>query len=239
MDRKVVEGILSGATTEEIAKQIADPSLGRKMRNIAQTQARTFTAQTAENVRRRFYEANAEALADLQWEWVAVLDSAVCPICAPRDGQIKDELDDWSPFPPVHWNCRCQVFPFDEEEEETERRAQKLEDKEPTYKGKRWKQLTETEKRAASRKGIYATKKKVKGEKFYRRAFTIERAGREETYRRGLSEAVQRPKPSAVFRRWQGLGTRRAEKFMDYIDKGASPKAALNRLVDGDEFVKL
>ena len=42
--------------------------------------------------------------------WNTQRDERVCPICAPRDGQLY-QITDLGQFPPAHQNCRCWVEP--------------------------------------------------------------------------------------------------------------------------------
>jgi len=56
--------------------------------------------------------ANAQpAGRGVMWEWVAVLDPATCPICAPLGGQVRSSRNGFGYMPPVHPNCRCVLLP--------------------------------------------------------------------------------------------------------------------------------
>lgn len=48
---------------------------------------------------------------DIEWEWIAVLDPATCPICAPLGGQVRSSRNGFGYMPPVHPNCRCVLLP--------------------------------------------------------------------------------------------------------------------------------
>jgi hypothetical protein len=47
----------------------------------------------------------------IEWEWIAVLDPATCPICAPLGGQRRSSRNGFGVTPPVHPNCRCVLLP--------------------------------------------------------------------------------------------------------------------------------
>ncbi len=114
----VTKGILDGSPTPDIADGIAQiiqrqgqeyinaagPTAARRIQADAKAIARTAVQDANHQVHEEVWKANEEALTDLEWEWVAVLDARVCPICAPLDGQRWPKRSD-APNWPAHVNC--------------------------------------------------------------------------------------------------------------------------------------
>ena len=166
----VTKGILDAAPTEEIAEGIvqiirrqgieyistAGPTAGRTIESDAKAIARTAVQDANRQVHEQVWKANEDALSDLEWEWVAVLDSRTCPICAPLDGKRwkkGTDADQW----PAHVNCRCQVVAVNPDAAADVRTGIVIGEKPFSPK----------------KEGTYKTKVKVKGKKYFRQARSI------------------------------------------------------------------
>ena len=153
INTRVQRGILEGLTTADIAKDVQQISPG-VLRRQADAIARTSVQSYNTAINNEVWTDNYEQAGIDGWEWVAVLDSRACQVCAPLDGQIKKKRSDF-PTPPVHVSCRCQVMPWWEDEDVLERSGQVI--SETPYKGDR----------------AYKTKVKVDGELYYRKAVNV------------------------------------------------------------------
>ena len=229
INRKVVNGIITGQTTQEIADAIAivyarqgveyvsttGPTAARQLRAEARAVARTAIQDANRQIHDEVYRANAEALADLEWEWVAVLDSRTCPTCAPLDGKRWPNRSD-APTWPVHVNCRCQVIAVDPDEAASVRAGQAVYNN-PT-----------------SGEGSYKTKVKVKGDNLYRKSIQVRpgKDGRPPNYADFLAGSNQ--KTQQMFFGGGNAGSVRANKFRKAIERGTSPDKALVDLINTD-----
>jgi SPP1 gp7 family putative phage head morphogenesis protein len=248
INRKVVNGIITGQTTQEIADAIAivyarqgveyvsttGPTAARQLRAEARAVARTAIQDANRQIHNEVYRANAEALADLEWEWVAVLDSRTCPTCAPLDGKRWPNRSD-APTWPVHVNCRCQVIAVDPDEAASVRGGQAVSPEPFTYKGKTWDEMSKDEKREASKNaGIYGSKVKVKGDNLYRKSIQVRpgKDGRPPNYADFLATSNQ--KTQQMFFGGGNAGSVRANKFRKAIERGTSPDKALVDLINTD-----
>jgi len=198
--------------------------------------ARTAVQDANRQVHEEVYKANADQLSDLQWEWVAVLDSRTCPTCAPLDGKRWDKRRD-APRWPAHVNCRCQVVAVDPDEAADVRSGQNVNPEPLTWKGKTWDQMNEAEKVEASKAGIYATKTKVKGESLHRKAVDVKpgKDGQAPTYADFLAQSNQ--KTQQMFFGGGNAGSVRAESFRNAVKGGTSPEKALRDLINTSKGV--
>jgi len=98
------EAILLGKSNQQLTQDIMDiiPTQKRK----AETLARTITNHTANTARNETMKENADVLDG--YKWLATLDSRTSLVCASRDG-IVYPVDDRSPKPPAHFNCRSTI----------------------------------------------------------------------------------------------------------------------------------
>lgn len=98
------EAILLGKSNQQLTQDIMDiiPTQKRK----AETLARTITNHTANVSRNETMKENADVLDG--YKWLATLDSRTSLVCASRDG-IVYPVDDNSPKPPAHFNCRSTI----------------------------------------------------------------------------------------------------------------------------------
>jgi len=246
INRRVISGILKGSPTPEIADEIAmiylrnakeyislgGPSAAREIRANMNAIARTAVQDANRQVHEEVYKANAEALSDLQWEWVAVLDSRTCPTCAPLDGRREDNRKDL-PTWPRHINCRCMVVAVDPDEEADVRSGQIVSSEPFTYKGKTLDEMTKAERKEALGKGrLYATEAKVNGTKLNRKAVDVKpgKDGKPPTYADFLAQSNQ--KTQQMFFGGGAAGAERAKAFQRAIDRGSSPEKALRDLID-------
>jgi len=237
IDRIVQTGILQGASTDAIAKQISkEATLGgllkttkgsaadvikKQARTIARTAVQSFNTQVTERV---WAAQDDEVFEGLVYEWTSALDARVCPTCGPLDGQKKKERQDLPPVP-IHPNCRCQVVISDPDEDDDVRTGIQLSQTKPTGKG------------------AYASKVKVYGKSFYRKAVEIKKPGA--TYADYLADLAQKDTKNSrltlaeyfggIGKAGQGestLGVQRADWFRKAVtEKKVRPDKALQALV--------
>jgi len=237
IDRVVQTGILQGASTEAIAKEISEEaSLGGLLKTtkgtaagsikaqantIARTAVQSFNTQVTQRV---WAAQDDEVFEGLVYEWTAALDARVCPTCGPLDGRKEDERRDLPPVP-IHPNCRCQVVLSDPDDDDDVRTGIQLSREKPTGPG------------------AYASKVKVDGKSFYRKAVEIKKPGA--TYADYLADlATKDTKNSRLTlaeyfggagKAGQGestLGVARADWFRKAVtEKNVRPDKALQALV--------
>lgn len=117
-------GLLSGQTTQEIARkligtlvlgqrgsinQIADRggNITKATNRQILTLVRTSVHQIANAASQQVYQANQDITQ--KYQYVATLDSRTTPICRSLDGKIFDYGK--GPLPPLHFNCRSTTIP--------------------------------------------------------------------------------------------------------------------------------
>lgn len=248
VDQTVRKGILLGTPTSEIADEIAiamvrngnealsfsGPTAARTIRSQAKALARTTVQQYNADIQRAVRDQNRQALdeAGIVYEWVAVLDSKTCPVCAPLDGQRRKTEGGFPVQPEVHINCRCGIIAVDPEDEGGIRTGQQVSPEPFTYKGKTLDELTGDERRAALGSGLYASKAKVKGDKLFRRAKPI-RPGADgrTTYADYIAQSDR--KTQQMFFGGGNAGSIRAERFRQLVEQTGDPQKALGQLING------
>jgi len=137
IDRLVMQGILAGTDTEEIAQNLIFDSIrgglslgssAKSLKSSAVTVVRTAIADGLHRAHEEFWDANDD------WEWTdplsgekrsgkviqgwifdATTDSRACPDCAMQDQKYAPERDGL-PAPPLHPRCRCSRRPVTETE---------------------------------------------------------------------------------------------------------------------------
>lgn len=248
VDQTVRKGILLGTPTNEIADEIAiamvrngnqvlsfsGPTAARTIRNQAKALARTTVQQYNSDIQRAVRDQNRQALdeAGIVYEWVAVLDSRTCPVCAPLDGQRRRKESGFAVQPAVHINCRCGIIAVDPEDPAGIRTGQQVSPEPFTYKGKTLDELTGEERRAALGSGLYASKAKVKGDKLFRRARPIRPgANGRTTYADYISQSDR--KTQQMFFGGGNAGSIRAERFRKLVEETGDPQKALGQLING------
>ena len=226
----VTRGIFEATSTDDIANGIVQiiqrqgveyvntmgPTAARKIQSDAKAIARTAIQDANRQVHEVVWDANADALEGLKWEWVAALDSRTCPICAPLDGQRWDSMEEAGNWP-AHVNCRCRVVAVDPEDAADVRSGIAIRD---PKKGKPF-----------SGDRAYATKVKVDGKKFYRKSIDIKPVkGSQVTYGDYLHSSNE-------LSREKFFGSKaKAQRFMDLVDKRSmEPRAALMNVIDGSK----
>lgn len=237
IDRVVQTGILQGASTEAIAKQISqEASLGGLLKTtkgtaagsikaqantIARTAVQSFNTQVTQRV---WAAQDEEVFEGLVYEWTAALDARVCPTCGPLDGRKEKERRDLPPVP-IHPNCRCQVVLSDPDDDDDVRTGIQLSREKPTGLG------------------AYASKVKVDGKSFYRKAVEIKKPGA--TYADYLADLAKKDTKNSRLtlaeyfggagRAGQGestIGVARADWFRKAVtEKNVRPDKALLALV--------
>ena len=213
IDRIVTGGIIRGEETKVIAAKMI-PQLNKQMASQAMALARTAIQDYNRQVKEAVWNANEDSFArlGLKYEWVAALDSRTCPTCAPLDGDVRDKKTDF-PSTPVHVNCRCQVVLVDPEDPGKIRYGQQAYDQQPTGKG------------------VYKTKKKVKGEELFRKNVEVKTVdGKSPRYADFLANSNRTTQ--AMFFGGGNPGAVRAERFRRMIKNGRSPQDALKDLTN-------
>ena len=208
----VTGGIIRGEETKVIAAKLI-PQLNKQMASQALAISRTAIQDYNRQVKEEVWNANRDAFArlGLKYEWVAALDSRTCPTCAPLDGEVKDKKSDF-PATPVHVNCRCQVVLVDPEDPGRVRYGQEVKVQKPTGEG------------------AYKTKKKVKGESFYRKNREVQTIdGKSPRYADFLATADR--KTQQMFFGGGNAGSIRAEQFRQSL-KTKNPQEALIALTN-------
>ena len=207
---EVQRGIIEGTLTEDIARTIAGPNAERRIRGQARAVARTAIQDYNRQVHEEVWDANAEALEGLEYEYVAALDSRTCPTCAPQDGKQEPRRSDFDIQPPVHVNCRCRLVLVDPEDPDDIRNGIQLKADKPTGQG------------------AYKTKVKVKGKKFYRQAEPV-KGDTYADYLAGSDRLTQ-----VQFFGGGPIGRDRAQWFRTVVkDKKLTPEKALQKLLTG------
>jgi hypothetical protein len=137
IDRLVMQGILEGRLTEDIAQDLIFDSIkgglslgqsAKSLKTSAVTVVRTAIADGLNRAHEQFWDANDS------WEWTdpvtgeehsgkiiqgwifdAITDSRACPDCSMLDQKYAPRRDDL-PAPPLHPRCRCIRRPISETE---------------------------------------------------------------------------------------------------------------------------
>ena len=210
---EVRKGIIDGTVTNKIADNIA-PNAERRIRSMARAVSRTAVQDYNRQVHQQVWDANADALEGLEYEFVAALDSRTCPTCAPQDGKQFPRRDQFDIQPPVHVNCRCRLVLTDPEDEDDIRNGIQLS---PVKPG---------EKKPPS-SDYYATKVKVKGKEFWRKSVTSE-GNVYADYLANSNTVTQ-----AQFFGGGQLGSDRAGWFSEAVKKNIPPERALQKMLVG------
>ena len=106
VDRLLTQGMITGETYEELAKQLTDQFALKEYEaaRIIRTEATRVASMS---------EAAAYRTAGLEeYEILVTLDERTCNICGPMDGHVE-RVDDMEPgvtAPPFHPNCRCTTI---------------------------------------------------------------------------------------------------------------------------------
>lgn len=230
VDTRVRKGIIQGWTTEEIADLIAVDATAngvkginlnagetsKSIRSQAMAIARTGTQDMARQVKEEVYEANAEALEEMVWEWTTALDSRTCPTCMPLDGRRWGRYEKGRPKWPLHPNCRCQAVLIDPEDpywNQNEKVGQQIRPKED-----------------GPYKDGYKTPIKINGKEFYRKAVTF-------------TSDTPPPRYSDLLARWatgsntslvEAMGPTRAAYFKREFDRfNRDPQQILESMLTG------
>ena len=102
--RIIKEGVLNGLTTPNIVNSLQQMSGIQKRQ--ASTLARTIINHVSVQAREVVMNENKDLID--RYKWVATLDSRTSLICASRDQQIYENIDE-NPKPPAHFNCRSTI----------------------------------------------------------------------------------------------------------------------------------
>jgi SPP1 gp7 family putative phage head morphogenesis protein len=100
----VRQGVIAQQTSQAISAAIM--ALGGVQKRQAATLTRTITNHVATQTRRAFMAQNKEYIS--KYKWIATLDDRTSLVCASRDQQVYDDIDE-NPKPPAHYNCRSTI----------------------------------------------------------------------------------------------------------------------------------
>ena len=242
INKAVTRGIFEGKSTQAIAESLIPEDVraglggftlrgdseGAKIYRQAQQMAKSAIQQQNIDLNQQLWEQNKEALEGygLVWEWVATLDSRVCPICSPLDGRREEDQSGFGVLPLVHIGCRCQVIQVRPDDEPRTRNGQEISDKPFKYKGKTLDQMNKAERQEAlSTGGLYASKIRINGKMYYRRSISTKGDG----YAGWLAETNDATKH-------QFFGSRKRVKyFNDQLAKGRNPREIFNEMLKGEK----
>ena len=240
INKAVTQGIFEGKSTQAIAESLIPEDVraglggftlrgdseGAKIYRQAQQMAKSAIQQQNINLNQQLWEQNKEALEGygLVWEWVATLDSKICPTCSPLEGRREQNQSDFGVLPLVHIGCRCQVIQVRPGDEPKVRNGQEISDKPFKYKGKTLDQMNGAERQEAlSTGGLYASKVRINGKMYYRRSISTSKDG----YAGWLAETNDATKH-------QFFGSRkRVQYFNGQLAKGRNPRDVLNEMLKG------
>lgn len=254
VDTRVRKGMIQGWPTQDIADLMAtdvisrgvpgvnlNAEAARTIRSQSMAIARTATQDMARQVKTEVYDANADAMEGMEWQWTTALDSRTCEVCGVLDGKREKEqkaLPDW----PLHPNCRCQSVPIDPEDpfwNNSEVTAQVISDVPFKFNGKPVPSLRGAEREAARKAGYYQSKVKVKGKTYYRKAETV-KAGEPPTgYSDVLAKWAKEPtapghETSLVQAMGGGpIGEKRANWFKKQYSPKKDPQQILQAMLTG------
>jgi len=236
IDNKVKQGMLAGVETKQIANSIASlmktPD-GRRILKLkkgtvahevnawASAIARSGIQDMNRQVSEQVWDANPVG-SDLAYEWVSALDSRTCPTCGPLDANVRPNraaFPDW----PIHFNCRCSVVLIDPDKREDVRTG--IEVALPGPKGGRPPGFEK------GKKGVYASKVRIKGKDHYRRTKQIKATPgqRRVTYGDYLAQSDRRTQ--AAFYGAGNAGSIRADNFRKWINAGKTPAEAMQKTI--------
>lgn len=119
--RQIQIGMAQGETIDELVRRVRGRAVGRgrQMQFVggvmqtttrqAEAIVRTAVQQVANVAHFRTYEANQDITQSFRY--TSAIDSRVCPICRPLDGQEFRYDDEQAPRPIRHVSCRCVAVP--------------------------------------------------------------------------------------------------------------------------------
>ena len=246
IDTRVRGGIISGATTEEIAELMAKDvekagipgvrigDAGKQIRSQATAVARTATQDMARQVKEQVYEDNKEATEGMVWMWTTALDSKTCQTCAPLDQERWDQGDSGRPSWPLHPNCRCQTVLIDPEDDfwnQTSVNAQQVKPAE-VWKKKKDGKMGWVKTEPYKDKGAYKTPVVIDGKKYWRTSVTV-------------TSDKPPTRLADVYARWAtdsnasleaAMGPRRAAFFKKQFNEfNRDPEQILNAMLTGNK----
>ena len=240
VDRKVMAGLTFGKTTAEIANDIVkiQTRQGRVTAIIGGTaagQVESYAQSVIRNVVESMTEEEMErAVAGLDmneegqaWEYIALLDSNTCATCAWWDGEVERDKTRL-PRLPMHDNCQCSIVPVELSDPDSARPSLQLD---PDGLGQRKKPPPlDPAEGADTRKGDISRKEHAP---YTKTRFVIaDRPGNRPRYADYLVQT--NPYDRAMFFGGGNAGQVRAQRFMELVEQGNSPKRALKLLINGD-----
>lgn len=118
--REVRQGVLDGATQEQIVARIIgrgdEPGIMQQARRNVRALVHSSVMTAANRARLETYRKNMRHAAGVRW--LSTLDSHTCMQCAALDGQAWDfdgepigETEIAFTMPPAHFSCRCVLTP--------------------------------------------------------------------------------------------------------------------------------
>lgn len=103
MREALIEGILTGKNTDDIARDVMNVS--DKSQWVSKAFARTALTEVSNEAEKKTLEESGLK----RYRYLATLDERTCPVCGRLDGRVfnLDDAQKGVNFPPMHRNCRC------------------------------------------------------------------------------------------------------------------------------------
>jgi len=109
----IKDGMFRGLSIPDMVTQLegSDIFTGTisQIRNEAAKYVRTAVQHVSSHARQATYQENEDIIKGYQV--VGTLDTRICEICVPKDGEVITDIEDFSLMPPFHFNCRCSTVP--------------------------------------------------------------------------------------------------------------------------------
>lgn len=103
MREALIEGILTGKNTDDIARDVR--TVSGKAQWVSKAFARTALTEVSNEAEKKTLEESGFK----RYRYLATLDERTCPVCGRLDGRVfnLDDAQKGVNFPPMHRNCRC------------------------------------------------------------------------------------------------------------------------------------
>ena len=114
LEKVLRTGFLLGQSNQEIMRQFGPLGDGRKGWAMTEAVVRTGMSEASQAAHDAFFDANEDLLPKVpdgyRWEWDALNDTRLCPLCAPLGGRRYKTRKEMPEKP--HWGCRCSKLPI-------------------------------------------------------------------------------------------------------------------------------
>lgn len=110
---EIRDGLFRGQSVADIVDRVTGTKMltgtFKQINNEAERIVRSSVMHVSSHARQATYLANDDIINGYQI--VGTLDTHICEICIPKDGELVTDLEDYSLLPPYHFNCRCTSVP--------------------------------------------------------------------------------------------------------------------------------